>query len=100
MITSHCGTILTMPSAGLWAAKNIHDHAALSASWMKKSASAVRRAEVRGNRKMRHTENAINRKSVVQTGAKIQFGGLKEGLTSPAYQGSSRLLKKSSKAWQ
>ena len=52
-----------------------------------KSASALRRAEVRGNRKMRHTENAINTKSVVQTGAKIQFGGLKEGLASPAYQG-------------
>ena len=88
MIISHCGTMLIIPSSGLWAAKNIHGHAALSASWMKKSASAVRRAEVRGNRKMRHTENAINTKSVVQTGAKIQFGGLKEGLASPAYQGA------------
>ena len=53
-----------------------------------KKRECVPRAEVCGNRKMRHTENAINTKSVVQTGAKIQFGGLKEGLASPAYQGA------------
>jgi hypothetical protein len=84
----HCGTILIMPSNGLWTAKNIHDHAAFSASWMKNSASAVPRVEVRGNLKMRQTENAIHTKSIVQTGAKIQFGGLKEGLARLAYQGS------------
>ena len=41
-----------------------------------------------GSRKIRHTANAISRYSVVQTGPKIQLGGLNDGLTRPAYQGA------------
>jgi hypothetical protein len=37
---------------------------------------------------MRHKANAIKRYNTVQIGAKIQLGGLKEGLASPAYHGT------------
>lgn len=56
---------------------------------MKKRISARRRPEIDvDNRNIRHTENAISMNSVVHTGAKIQLGGLKDGLVSPAYQGA------------
>jgi len=38
------------------------------------------------NVRTRQTAKAISTNSVVQTGAKTQFGGLKPGLISPAYQ--------------
>ena len=34
----------------------------------------------------KYTETPIKKYKIVQTGAKIQFGGEKEGFTSPAYQ--------------
>ena len=37
---------------------------------------------------IRQTEYAIRMKSVVQTGAKIQLGGLNDGFAKPAYQGA------------
>src|SRR4051812_42862497 len=88
-MTRICGTMLIRPSSGLWAAKNIHDHAAFNASRAKKRPSAHRLlAGASGSRKIRHTANAIIRYSVVQTGPKTQLGGLNDGLTRPAYQGA------------
>jgi len=53
--------MLTSPSSGLCAAKNIHDHAALSASMTKNSVSAGARPGVdAGRRRMRHSANAIS----------------------------------------
>lgn len=81
--------MLTRPSSGLWAAKNIHDQDAFNASWAKKRPSAHRRSvDTGGRRKIRHTANAISRYSVVQTGPNTQLGGLNDGLTRPAYQGA------------
>jgi len=49
----------------------------------------LRKAALTGRvRRIRQTENAISRYKVVQTGPKIQFGGLNDGLVRLAYQGA------------
>ena len=56
---------------------------------LKKEQSDAKRRVVdfSGSRRTRHTANAIKKYRTVQTGAKIQLGGLNEGLVSSAYHG-------------
>ena len=66
--------------------KNSPDHATFSANWAK---NRVRASLVPLHPALRQTSqalSAIKKYRVDQTGAKIQFGGLKDGFLSSAYQ--------------
>src|SRR6476620_9463751 len=88
-MTRNCGMMLITPSNGLWAPKTILNEAALRTNCRKNKVNANRRVlESSGSRNIRHTANPDSTYSVVQTGPKIQLGGLNVGLLSPAYQGA------------
>jgi len=79
-------TITIAPPSGDFRPKNTIDHKTLKASWTKKIIIAFLAFAFADNLfQTRKRAIPINKNNIVQTGAKIQFGGLKDGLLIVLY---------------
>jgi len=87
-MASHKNVIPMSPKAGDLIPKKRKDHIAFKKSWTAKMVKAPSTAPSFPSRLVQtiQPDTAINKYNIVQTGANIQFGGLKTGLANAGYQ--------------